>query len=105
VLQRSEKQEESDEHEHGHERIRHSANPCDGLCVAAEHEEQQTSKGGPRAAEHHLLKIAFYLIRDETVYREDGPDYFERRSRDRGVRRHLRHLEQLGYRVTLEPAA
>jgi transposase len=57
------------------------------------------------AAGHHLLKIAFYLMRDETVYREDGPDYFERRSRDRVVRRHLRHLEQLGYRVTLEPAA
>jgi transposase len=54
---------------------------------------------------HHLLKIAFFLMRDETVYREDGPDYFERRSRDRVVRRHLRHLKQLGYRVTLEPAA
>ena len=51
------------------------------------------------------LAQVFRHYGDETVYREDGPDYFDRRSRDRVVRRHLRHLEQLGYRVTLEPAA
>jgi hypothetical protein len=29
------------------------------------------------ATGHHLLKIAFFLMRDQTVSREYGPDYFE----------------------------
>jgi transposase len=58
------------------------------------------------AVGHQILEIAFYIIRDRTTYQELGPDYFDRRHRDRAIRRHVRQLEALGYRVTLaEPAA
>jgi transposase len=57
------------------------------------------------AVGHQILEIAYYLMRDGVTYRELGPDYFARRDRARTVRRSLRQLEALGYRVTLEDAA
>jgi len=57
------------------------------------------------AVGHQILEIAFYVMRDGVAYHELGADYFDRRHRDRALRRHVRQLEALGYRVTLEPAA
>ena len=57
------------------------------------------------AVGHQILEIAFYVMRDGVAYREHGADYFDRRHRDRALRRHVHQLEALGYRVTLEPAA
>ncbi|MEA2659890.1 MAG: transposase [Candidatus Binatota bacterium] len=58
------------------------------------------------AVGHQILEIAYYLMRDGTTYQELGADYFDRRHRDRAIRRHVHQLEALGYRVTLEePAA
>lgn len=57
------------------------------------------------AVGHQILEIAYYLMRDGTTYQELGPDYFARRDRDRTVRRSLRQLEALGYRVTIEEVA
>lgn len=54
------------------------------------------------AVGHQMLEIAYYIMRDGTTYQELGGDYFDRRHRDRAIRRHVRQLEQLGYRVTLE---
>lgn len=57
------------------------------------------------AVAHNLLVIAYYLLRDQTCYRDLGPDYFDRLNPD-GLRRRLtRRLEGLGFKVTLEPAA
>jgi hypothetical protein len=37
--------------------------------------------------------------------RERGADYFDRRHAERAARRHVRQLETLGFRVTIEKAA
>ncbi len=57
------------------------------------------------AVGHQMLEIAYYLLRDGTTYQELGADYFARRDRDRTVRRSVKQLEALGYRVTIEQAA
>lgn len=57
------------------------------------------------AVGHQILEIAYYVMRDGVTYRELGADYFDRRDRERATRRHIRQLEALGYRVTLDQAA
>jgi transposase len=57
------------------------------------------------AVGHQILEIAYYLMRDDTTYHELGADYFARRDRERTIRRSVRQLEALGYRVTIEEAA
>jgi transposase len=53
-----------------------------------------------------ILEIAYYIMRDGVTYHELGADYFDRRHKERAVRRHVRQLEALGSRVTVEaPAA
>ena len=57
------------------------------------------------ATGHQILEIAYYVMRDGVTYHELGADYFQRRNRDRTVRRHVKQLEALGYVVTVQPAA
>jgi transposase len=57
------------------------------------------------AVGHQILEIAYYVMRDGVTYDELGADYFDRRHAERAVRRHVRHLEALGFRVTVEKAA
>ncbi len=57
------------------------------------------------AVGHQMLEIAYYILRDGTTYEELGADYFARRDREGTVRRSVRQLEALGYRVTIEEAA
>ena len=57
------------------------------------------------AVGHQILEIAYFVMRDGIPYHELGRDYFDRQHRQRALRRHVRQLEALGYRVTLEPAA
>jgi len=57
------------------------------------------------AVGHQILEIAYYIMRDATTYQELGPNYFARCDRQRTVRRSVRQLEALGYRVTIEEAA
>src|SRR6185437_830333 len=57
------------------------------------------------AVAHNLLVIAYYILRDQTCYRDLGPDYFDRIN-PVGLRRRLtKRLEGLGFKVTLEPVA
>ena len=44
-------------------------------------------------------------MRDGVTYNELGADYFDRRHAERAVRRHIKQLEALGFRVTIEKAA
>ena len=57
------------------------------------------------AVGHQLLEIAFYIMRDGVDYQELGAGYFDRRHAERAVRRHVRQLESLGFRVTIEKAS
>jgi transposase len=63
---------------------------------------------GPKKAvvalAHALLRIAYHVLADGTVYRELGADYYDRRHRQRVTHRAIRLLEHQGYRVVLEPA-
>lgn len=57
------------------------------------------------AVGHQILEISYYLMRDAVTYQELGGDYVDRRQRDRARQRHVRQLQALGYKVTLEEAA
>jgi transposase len=62
------------------------------------------SKGTALQARYQL-EIAYYVMHDDATYQELGADYFDRRHAERATRRHVRQLEALGYRVTIEKAA
>ena len=55
------------------------------------------------AVAHAILEIVWHLLAQGTTYRELGADYLHRRNTEQTARRHIRFLETLGYRVTLEP--
>jgi transposase len=57
------------------------------------------------AVGHQILEIAYYVMRDGVTYHELGADYFARRHHERAVRRHVKQLEALGFRVNIEKAA
>ena len=54
-----------------------------------------------------ILVIIFHLLSDpDARYHDLGSDFYDNRiGPDRKKRNHVRQLESLGYRVTLEPAA
>jgi transposase len=54
-----------------------------------------------------ILIIVWHLLADPTVrYQDLGPGFYDTRiNAERTKRNHIRQLEALGYRVTLEPAA
>jgi transposase len=54
------------------------------------------------AVSHSLLIIIYYMLRDQTDYRDLGSTYFETRDKERLRSSALRRLESLGYRVTLQ---
>jgi transposase len=57
------------------------------------------------AVGHQMLEIAYYIMRDGVSYQELGADYLDRRHTDRAARRHVRHLEALGFKVSITKAA
>jgi transposase len=76
--------------------------------LAAHYRRLAARRGANRAAMavgHTIAVIAYHVIRDETTYHDLGPNYFDERDREAIVRRSVRRIQQLGYRVTVEPAA
>ncbi len=79
-----------------------------GTALQARYHRIKRHRGHKKAVVavgHQILEIAYHIMRDETTYDELGANYFAQRDADRATRRHLRHLEALGYRVTIEKAA
>jgi transposase len=79
-----------------------------GTALQARYHRVKRHRGHKKAVVavgHQILEIAYYVMRDGVTYQELGADYFDRRHAERAVRRHLRQLEALGYRVTIEKAA
>lgn len=77
-------------------------------ALHARYRRLKRRRGHKRAAVavgHQILTIAYYVMGHNVTYHELGADYFDRRDRAHMQRYHVRHLEQLGYRVTIEPAA
>jgi transposase len=61
-------------------------------------------RGAKRAAmavAHRVLVIAYYIIRDKSVYHELGGDHYDRKNPERTARRLTQRLERIGYQVTL----
>ena len=54
------------------------------------------------AVAHSLLVVIHVLLSTDAEFEDLGADYFERRDEDRIVRSHVKRLERLGYKVTLE---
>lgn len=62
-------------------------------------------RGANRAAVavgHAILVICYHMIKDGTVYGELGPDYFNKLNEKDILRRTVKRIESLGYRVILE---
>ena len=55
------------------------------------------------AVMHHRLMVIYHMLRDHAPYQEWGPDYFQPHDPQRQAKAHVRHLEHLGYVVTLIP--
>lgn len=56
------------------------------------------------AVAHRILMLAYYIIRDGSIYREAGGDVYDRRNPERTAKRLARRLQRIGYEVTLAPA-
>jgi transposase len=52
-----------------------------------------------------ILNAAYYILKDGVSYRELGPDHFVERERPRMAQRLARRIRELGYEVTIRPAA
>jgi len=79
-----------------------------GSALQARYQRVRRHRGHKKAVVavgHQILEIAYYIMRDGVTYDELGADYFQRRDAERSTRRHVRQLEALGYRVTIERAA
>jgi hypothetical protein len=55
------------------------------------------------AVAHSLLVIVYHMLRDGTDYAELGVTHFDRLAQTRLTRYHVRRLEDLGHKVTIEP--
>ena len=64
-------------------------------------------RGKQRAAMatgRHILIAVYHILRTPgTVYQDLGANYFDARDKQAVVRREIRRLEALGYRVSVEP--
>ena len=70
--------------------------------------EVSTERGqGHVGVGRSILVIVWYLLSDpETRYHDLGPGFYDSRiNPERKKRNHIRQLEALGYKVTLQPAA
>jgi len=76
--------------------------------LAAQYHRIVPRRGKKRAivaVAHSMLVIAYHLLKEKKVYSDLGPDYFLQLNREAIEKRCVRQLRQLGYDVTLAPAA
>jgi transposase len=52
-----------------------------------------------------ILTSAYFILRDDVVYRDLGPDYLDQRDPGKLARRLAKRIEALGFSVDLRPAA
>jgi hypothetical protein len=86
----------------------HAAARTKGTYLAAQYRRIAARRGSRRAAvavAHSILVIVYHLLRDGLLYQDLGANWFDERDRGATVRRAVKRLEGLGYRVTLDAAA
>jgi transposase len=57
------------------------------------------------ATAHSMLAIIWHMLKRDEPYRDLGVDYFDRLNTQSKQRAYVRKLEQLGYKVILQPVA
>src|SRR5215203_2249705 len=70
-----------------------AATRAKGTALQARYYRVKRHRGHKKAivaTAHQILEISYYLLRDQMTYRELGADYFDRRDRDRTVRRNVK---------------
>jgi transposase len=85
----------------------HTVGRSQGNYLAAQYRRLAARRGKKRAAiavAHSILVMVYHMIERGTVYDDLGGDYFDRRNQQYTQRRLVKRLEQLGYKVILEPA-
>jgi transposase len=74
--------------------------------LSAQYKRLAARRGKKRALValgHSILTMIYHLLKNNTTYRELGPDFFDRLDTARLTRSLVRRLERLGHRVTLQP--
>lgn len=82
-----------------------SALRCSGTYLNAQYHRLAARRGDKRAVlavAHSILINIYHMLRKRIKYNDLGPDYFERRNIDATLRRAVKRIEGLGYKVTLE---
>ena len=55
------------------------------------------------ATARHILIIVYHLLASDVKYQDLGPQFYDKRNKQRSIKRHVQRLEQLGYTVVLQP--
>ena len=74
--------------------------------LSALYQRMKIRKGEPKAVlalAHHMIVIAFNILKRGEEYVELGADHFDRRNKPKTVSRLVQRLTRLGYHVTLNP--
>ena len=85
-----------------------AASHTKGTYLAAQYGRLAARRGAKRAAVavgHSILVSVYHILTDDQGYHDLGGTYFDARDRQAVERRLVRRLEELGHKVTLEPAA
>lgn len=75
--------------------------------LSAQYHRISARRGANRAAvavAHTILVIIYHMLKRRTTYQELGATYFDEREKQALVRRTVRRLEKLGYKVNVEVA-
>jgi len=75
-----------------------------GTYLSAQYHRLAARWGRTRAAiavGHSILTIAYHIPKDGSSYNDLGPNYFDERDKQRTIRRTVKRLEKLGYKVRL----
>jgi transposase len=75
--------------------------------LSARYHRIAARRGSKRAAvatAHTILNSIYYMLRDDTTFRDLGGNYFDERNQLAIIKRSVRRIERLGYKVTLEAA-
>jgi transposase len=76
-----------------------------GTYLAAQYARLARRRGGKKATvavAHTMLVAVYHMLRDGTLYEELGPAHFDGLARQRLTRYHVRRLEELGHKVTIQ---
>jgi len=83
----------------------HSAVRTRGTYLSVQYHRIAARRGGKRAivaVAHTILVIIYHMLKNGTAYRDLGANHFDKVNEQAVVKRTVKRLEKLGYKVTLE---